>query len=230
MVKQLISDFKIHKKSHLLSFLVLPGSFLAGLVLLVILMGVPDGPDSWVCFGTMIAMIMTAICTIMLYMYYHQELMLALSMGRTRREFILSYTVRKFLWLVAAYVLLLAFGRLEMALYTAWYPQYECLVSFDFLLKWQVVLPVLVLLTLLNVCIGALYSRIGKKFGIVVSFIWAALCMLATRLIPDDGHEAEGTAQFPSAVPLWLLVGIGVAAAAVMVVVIVRLGRKQMVR
>lgn len=230
MVKQLISDFKIHKKSHLLSFLVLPGSFLVGLVLLVILMEVPEGPGSWVCFGTMIAMGMTAIYTIMLYMYYHQELMLALSMGRTRREFILSYTVRKFLWLVVAYVLLLVFSRVEAALYTAWYPQYECLFSADVLLEWPVVLPVLVLLTLLHVCLGVLYSRIGRNFAIAIYFIWAALCVLSTRLIPDDGHDGESTVNFLSAVPLWLVMVIGVAAAAAMAVVIIRLGRKQMVR
>ena len=142
MLQQFKLDWKLYRKSFFSLQLALPGAFLLGFILVIIIMFTDEDPGSWFCMGTLIAGI--ALCFISLIAYafsYYQEFQLALSMGRTRMAFLGAYTLRLLLHFALGYAIILGLYQIELAVYPVLFPQYDNEVAFTFLTNWKVVVP-----------------------------------------------------------------------------------------
>lgn len=235
MLSQFIKAMKVTRSSFLGMLLIIPVTFLVGVIMVFVLMYADTSADSWFCMGTLISLIFIGMGSLFFGMFYRTEFMVALSMGRTRREFMTVYFVRRLLCYLCAYGLLLGCYLLEQWIYTLAFPQYGNELAFDFLLNWKLAAVVILALTVLNLFVGEFYSRFGKKFLIGLYAVWMLLCVLGPRMIPDVDHTgtatvlAQSIAAWAVSVPtsLWVVTGLCVLAA--MLVGSICSGRKEMV-
>ena len=238
MLRQFKLDWKLHRKSFFGMQAALPGAFLLGVLLVILIMLTDEDPGSWFCMGTLIAGIALCFITLIAYAFgYYQEFQLALSMGRTRMAFLGAYALRLILHFALGYVIVLALYRVEIALYTLMFPQYGNEVSFGFLYNWKVFLPLFLGLTVISLFIGSLYGRYGKKGMIVFYVIWLFCCFVLPRMADADPNStnaldmaANWTLAMIVAVPVSVWITFGAAVAVVMLAVIIHFARTQMVK
>ena len=238
MLQQFKLDWKLHRKSFFGMQLALPGAFLLGFLMVLLIMFTDDDPGSWFCMGTLIAGIALCFITLIAYAFsYHQEFQLALSMGRTRMAFLGAYTLRLILHFVLGYAIVLGLYHIELAVYPIVFPQYDNEIAFTFLTNWKVILPVLIGLVLLSLFIGSLYGRYGKKGMIVFYILWLFCCFILPRMVDADPNStgaldvaALWTLNMIIAVPVTIWLTFGLILAAVMTAVIIRFAQTQMVK
>lgn len=237
MGNQLINHLKLHKKDLLPFLCGLIGFYLFGVLLLCFILWAAADTVSWFRVGSFMALLVLVGFAILSFLSYHQEFMLALSMGQTRKEFLVIFALRQLIWLLIAYGALFLLYLLEPLIYQAAFPGKLEEVAFGFLTDWRFILAVIPSLVLLNMFLGALYSRYGKKFGIILYLLWLGACFLVPRLL---NHFEEMAAPVQSGIGVllsWLLaippmgwIAIGAAAALAMLFTVIRLGMKQTVR
>lgn len=229
MLKQFLLDIKLHKKDFLLPLIMIPACFLFGFGFCCLIMFTVDDPGSWVTFGTFMAVCSLVFFAVMNFAKYHQEFMLALSMGRTRGAFLVSYALRTLLMLALGYGLVLALYRVELVvgskLFAPWPLEMDC----EFLTDWGMIaigLPVMVIMAMF---IGSLYSWFGKKVLAVLWIIWMAVCLVGPRLVETE-ENADAVARVLQSVPEWGWITAGLVALAAMAATVIGLGKKQMVK
>ena len=226
MIKQFCKDMKLGSTSLALCLFVTILSYLMGFGFVCLICNAADA-EIWLCMGTMITQILLVIFIIMSGIGYHSEFMLALSMGRTRKEFMGSYALRQILSIGVCYLLIQVLYRVEMAVYPLLFPGLSNEVEFTFVTSWW--LPLFIpLLMMLSMFVGALYSRFGKKWMGVLWVIWMACCFGLPRLIPDEPQESH-LFQFLTHIPGGIWLALGVVAFLGMTVTVLHLGRKQYV-
>lgn len=237
MLKQFWIDLKLRKENLAVLLVTLAAGFVVGFGVLCAIVFVDGDVSGWFCLGTIVALFALLMCAVIFSaVTYRGELMLALSMGRTRRDFVWAYALRQLLNLIIGYVIVLALNRLELALGRWLFTGLECEMPLEFLTDWRYVLPVFPAVILLTLFIGTLYSRFGKKAGWIFYFLWLGLCFLGPRMLdadPEDtsflGRIGMNLANLLQRVPVVTWAVVGIVAAAAMLVTIVQISRKQMV-
>lgn len=224
MLKQIKLDLKLYKNDLWSALVIIAAVFLMGFGFLTLIMFTVDDPESWVTMGTFFGLMGMVVYYIAYYLKYYQRFMLALSMGRTRKGFLLSYAARSLLYLAVCYGLVLVLYRVELAVGTKLFAPWPLEIDPTFLLDWRIIAGVLFGTVILSMFIGTLYSYFGKKALPPMWFAWMALCIGGPRLAHDEYGWIWNL--LPNAV--WIGLGIGVVAA--MIATIVILGRKQMVK
>lgn len=237
MLKGLISDFKLHKDDFVMPLAGVVVCWLIGFVMCCVIMFTIDDPGGWVTFGTFMAFFCLIMFAVIFFAKYHQEFMLALSMGRTRTEFLLSYALRTLVWLILGYGLLLVLYRAELVLGAKLFAQWPLEVDPTFLIDWRFILILIPAVVLFSMFIGTLYSRFGRKALVPFWFLWIAVCLIGPNMLPDEGDDPshlERTALYVSqcfrSIPAVVWIGAGITVAAAMLATIIGLGKKQMVR
>ena len=238
MLQQFKLDWKLHKKSFFGMQAALPGAFLLGFLLVLLIMLTDEDPGSWFCMGTLIAGIALCFVTLIAYAFgYYQEFQLALSMGRTRMAFLGAYALRLVLHFALGYVIVLGLYRLELTVYPILFPQYANELEFTFLTNWKVIVPLFAGLILLSLFIGSLYGRYGKKGMIFFYVLWLFCCFILPRMVDADPNStnaldmaANWTLAAILAVPVSVWITFGIVLAAFMLAVIVHFARTQMVK
>lgn len=238
MLQQFILDWKLNKKSFFAMLAVLPCIFLFGFVMVLLIMTQDEDPGSWFCMGTMLAAV--ALCFLSLLTYaisYFQQMQLALSMGRRRKDFLAAYALRMVLFLVVGYAVVLALYQMEIALYSSFFPQFGNEAAFTFLTDWRVIVPIFAGLLLLSLFFGALYGRYGKKSLVVFYVLWMFGCFVLPRMfeaeVTDTGLldvVAYRTLTLVLAVPVQMWLTLGIVLAAAMLAAILRFNQTQMVK
>lgn len=224
MLKQLKLDLKLYKNDLWIALAIIAILFAFSFGLVTVIMFTLDDPESWVTMGTFGALFGLIFYVIFYFIRYSQQFLLALSMGRTRNEFLFSYAVRSLLYLALGYGLVLVLYRVELAVGTKLFAPWPLEVDPTFLLDWRIVTAVLFGTVILSMFIGTLYSYFGKKVLAPLWFAWMAVCLGGPRLA-HEGYEWIWK-LLPNAA--WIGLGIGVVVA--MVATIIILGRKQMVK
>lgn len=236
MLKGILSDLKLHRDEFFMPLLIVSFCWLMGFGLCWAIMYTVSDPGSWVTFGTFTAFLALIIFVVLFFYKYHQEFMLALSMGRTRGEFMLSYAVRMLLWLLLGYGLLLILYRVELTLGKKLFSQWPLEIDPTFLLDLRFVAVVIPCGVLLSMFVGTLYSHFGKKALVPLWFLWVGTCLIGPNMLPDE--ETDPTqlqtiglqlAAFVSKVPTALWIALAITLVAAMITTIVTLGKKQMV-
>lgn len=224
MLKQFVCDLKLRKERMLAPLALMLAGFGLGFGLLCAVMFLDDDPGTWFCVGSFLAMVVLMIYGIFSGFGYCQEFMLALSMGRTRGEFMVSYALRTLLTMGVGYAVLMGLAKLELTVGSDLFAAYPLEGEMTFLMDWRFAVAAILGVTALSMFIGALYSFFGKKALAPLYFIWMALCILGPRLTHEENLAVLGVIS----APVWAVIGI--AAVAAMAVTTVALGRKQMVR
>lgn len=229
MLKQFLLDIKLHKKDLLLLLVIIPACFLLGFGLCCLIMFAVDDPGSWVTFGTFMAWLSLFFLAVMSFAKYYQEFMLALSMGRTRKDFLFSFALRTLLMLALGYGLVLVLYRVELVVGSKLFAPWPLEMGFGFMTDWRMIaigLPVMVIVAMF---IGSLYSWFGKKVLGVLWAVWMAVCLVGPRLMETE-ENADAVARILRLVPELGWIAAGVAALAAMVATVIGLGKKQMVK
>ena len=212
--------------------------FLFGEILLFLIMFLEDDPGTWFCMGTVIALVMLLVTTVLFYgVGYTGAFSLALSMNCTRRRFILDYSLKILAHLVLGYLLVLGFYRLELLVGNAAFPDYPLEAELGFLTDWRFVLAGIAGMLLSALFVGAMFGRFGRKAGLIVYLVWMFCCFVVPKIFTA---EPGGEGVFDQAALLtqsallrmpmagWLT--LGAIAAVSMLATVVVMARKQMVR
>ena len=212
--------------------------FLFGEILLFLIMFLEDDPGTWFCMGTVIALVMLLVTTVLFYgVGYTGAFSLALSMNCTRRRFLLDYSLKILAHLVLGYLLVLGFYRLELLVGNAAFPDYPLEAELGFLTDWRVVLAGIAGMLLSALFVGAMFGRFGRKAGLIVYLVWMFCCFVVPKIFTA---EPGGEGVFDQAALLtqsallrmpmagWLT--LGAIAAVSMLATVVVMARKQMVR
>lgn len=232
---QLKKELNIHIKDIATKLLIPVGIFVLGVIMVLIIMATESSDETWFCMGTLLALIFTVLINVIIGFSYYSEFMLALSMGRTRKEFILTYALRQLVIQAIGYLIVLLLHQAELALYSVLYPTQDNEYFFSFLTQWWMILLAIPGATLLHMFLGAMYCRFGKKTLPVFYIVWFGLCILGPKAIPDEDHTGI-LAQMMSQVYRWVIavpgpmwIALITCVTAAMAFSIVYLGRKQMV-
>ena len=212
--------------------------FLFGEILLFLIMFLEDDPGTWFCMGTVIALVMLLVTTVLFYgVGYTGAFSLALSMNCTRRRFLLDYSLKILAHLVLGYLLVLGFYRLELLVGNAAFPDYPLEAELSFLTDWRFVLAGIAGMLLSALFVGAMFGRFGRKAGLIVYLVWMFCCFVVPKIFTA---EPGGEGVFDQAALLtqsallrmpmagWLT--LGAIAAVSMLATVVVMARKQMVR
>ena len=212
--------------------------FLFGEILLFLIMFLEDDPGSWFCMGTVIALVMLLVTTMLFYgVGYTGAFSLALSMNCTRRRFLLDYSLKILAHLVLGYLLVLGLYLLELLIGHAAFPDYPLEAELSFLTDWRVVLAGIAGMLLSALFVGAMFGRFGRKAGLIVYLVWMFCCFVVPKIFTA---EPGGEGVFDQAALLtqsallrmpmagWLT--LGAIAAVSMGATVVVMARKQMVR
>lgn len=205
--------------------------FLFGLILVSIIL-LADG-GSWIPMGTILALGGLVLFNMVCFMQYHQQFMLALSMGRTRREFLLFYGICHTLWALIPLLLLPVLELAEKGFYALLFPDAWCEFLFSDFLPWHWLLPAAPFLALVTMFLGSLYSRFGKRFHMVLYIVWMGTCILLPQAVNHIDRLPLPVARFFDllfALPPAFWLTLAAAAVIAMVLTTVHLGRKQFVR
>lgn len=212
--------------------------FLFGEILLFLIMFLEDDPGSWFCMGTVIALVMLLVTTVLFYgVGYTGAFSLALSMNCTRRRFLLDYSLKILAHLVLGYLLVLGFYRLELLVGNAAFPDYPLEAELGFLTDWRVVLAGIAGMLLSALFVGAMFGRFGRKAGLIVYLVWMFCCFVVPKIFTA---EPGGEGVFDQAalltqsallrMPMAGWITLGAIAAVSMLATVVVMARKQMVR
>lgn len=98
---------------------------------------------------------------------------MAVGMGRTRRSYILADPVITALNCLVGIGFAWVLSKVELALYTALYPGWECDLDLNVVFRWWIILIMVAAVCFLDFCLGALQLRFGAK-GFAV--VWVPLC------------------------------------------------------
>lgn len=237
MIKSIFLDLKLHKDDFWLSAVIVLVCWLLGFGMCCVIMFTVDDPGSWVTFGTFMAFFLLMFFAILFFGKFHQEFMVALSMGRTRGEFLMSYGLRTLSWLFLGYGLLLILYRMELSLGEKLFASWPLEVDPTFLMDWRFVLLLIPGVTLLSMFVGVLYSRFGRNALTPFWLLWMVIVFAVPNLLPDEGETpshlqriALNIAQFVGTIPDALLIALGVVIAGGMLAATILFGKKQMVR
>ena len=236
MLEQFKLDLKLHKNSFAYVLLAEGFSLIVGFLLLLLILSW-DEEDTWVCVGTVMAMTIGIIITVLFgALSYSTEFQLALAMGRTRCAFMVSYILRSVLTMLVGYIMLLACYRLEMTVYPLLFPGMENEQEFFFLTDWRFVLPTVLGLPVIGMFIGSLHAAFGKKGLWAFYVVWLFGCFILPRVFAEHSgtgildQAAFGVRRFALAVPTAGWIAIVSAAVIGMTATTVILGKKQTVR
>ena len=212
--------------------------FLFGEILLFLIMFLEDDPGTWFCMGTVIALVMLLVTTVLFYgVGYTVAFSLALSMNCTRQRFLLDYSLKILAHLVLGYLLVLGLYRLELLVGHAAFPDYPLEAELSFLTDWRVVLAGIAGMLLSALFVGAMFGRFGRKAGLIVYLVWMFCCFVVPKIFTA---EPGGEGVFDQAalltqsallrMPMAGWITLGAIAAVSMLATVVVMARKQMVR
>lgn len=237
MVKHFTDNIRMHIKSMLLPYILVLVGWILGTLLMSIIFWADETAVSWFCLGTICALFSMSGVMLLFFWKYHQEFVLALSLGQTRREYMITYLLRQILWVIAAYVVILLLYKLEGLYYKVMFPDRAQSFALNFLTDWRFVVPLIPGLALLSMFLGAMYGRFGNRFLAIAYFGWIGSSLAITQYF---NHWDEYTGPFQAeigvfaawifALPPLVWTASGLIVVAVMAFTTIRLGMKQMVR
>lgn len=221
MRKRFLKGLKLHTQTPTFLAITVTAGFLFGFAFNVVFMLLSE--DEWFPMGSVGAMAGMIGFLVITYLNYPGEFMLSISMGQTRKEFLVCHALERLLWITLTYGWVLLLTWLERALCRLVIT--EATELFDLLpilTDFRVILTAVPVLALMEMFFGALYACFGKPVNVVIYILWMAIAMSTTKWI----HLIPKLVQLPAA--LWITLSLAVSAAMVLTVVI--LGRKQGVR
>lgn len=193
-----------------------------------------DADPVYVGAGTLMALALNILMTFILSVSMSTQFTLALSMGRTRREFLAAYALRCLLGQLLAYLILRLGAQAELAVYRAVLPGFDNRLHVErFLTNGWFFSGVVFGLTLVEMLCGLLYGSFGRPVFTVLYFAVVGCCLVVPGLFNEEGFAGKALARaaaWGSGIPPAVWAGLLAAAVAAVVAGIFLLGKKQMVK
>lgn len=165
--------------------------FLFGVILVLIINRFINEDHDFAAIGSLMALMGSIFGGLMRGQGAPVRCRLAVSMGRTRRSYILTDPVITALNCLVGIGFAWTLSRIELALYHALYPGWTCDLDLDVVFQWRVILLIVAGVCFLDFCLGALQLRFGAK-GFAA--VWFPLCFApmifgqAARAV-QEGHD-----------------------------------------
>ena len=212
--------FRAAWRDPLLSLIWVAGFWLFGVILVLLINTTVNDERNYACMGTLFSLAGILPGTLLRgNQSGHVRFRLAVTMGQTRRSFLLWDTVITilvaFVGVFAAWVL----WHGETGLYRLLYPGYTNDIPMEAVFRWPVIAAVLAALPMVTLFFTGVTQRFGTKgFGVLWILLWGG-CLLIPAAV---GRAAEGGSSLLARLGdgvLWLagllppLAWVGVAAA-----------------
>ncbi len=238
MVHLFFKTLSLRKRNYLGIVALMLAMFAAGTGLMCLICTVesqePLSEDSfYTSMGTMMAVLGLLAYSVFGFLTYTHEFNLALTMGRTRKEFLVFYALERLIMSVLLLGVSFLLSPIETALYKVLYPTWY-LDNFlmTWLLDWRVLLALIAVMVLLPMFFGSMYSRFGKTFYVIVYAIWIIACIglprLAAHFDEPDSALSPVLGQLAAIPPVVWGILAGAAAVAMTAAIIIQ-GKKHMV-
>lgn len=182
---------RVNRSGALLMLGVQFALFLFGVLLVLVINRFINEDHDFAAIGSLMALMGSIFGGLMRGQGAPVRCRLAVSMGRTRRSYILTDPVITALNCLVGIGFAWALSRIELALYHALYPGWTCDLDLDVVFQWWVILLIVAGVCFLDFCLGALQLRFGAK-GFAA--VWFPLCFApmivgqAARAV-QEGHD-----------------------------------------
>ena len=192
----MIENFLIQcktRKMEVLQFLAVAfGSYVFGIIVMMIIQANTMEENECVTLGMLIAMIVLVFIHFFGIIFsFVGEFNMALSMGATRKSFVGSYALFNMVELAGLELLLFVLGKIELALISVIYPQCEIILDVTQYFQWKYLLAVIVGMTVVELFLGAVILRFGMKAFWVVWAIWMFLTLVPVKLSENEVMAAK---------------------------------------
>lgn len=192
----MIENFLIQcktRKMEVLQFLAVAfGSYVFGIIVMMIIRANTMEENECVTLGMLIAMIVLVFIHFFgITFSFVGEFNMALSMGATRKSFVGSYALFNMVELAGLELLLFVLGKIELALISVIYPQCEIILDVTQYFQWKYLLAVIVGMTVVELFLGAVILRFGMKAFWVVWAIWMFLTLVPAKLSENEVMAAK---------------------------------------
>ncbi len=192
----MIENFLIQcktRKMEVLQFLAVAfGSYVFGIIVMMIIRANTMEENECVTLGMLIAMIVLVFIHFFgITFSFVGEFNMALSMGATRKSFVGSYALFNMAELAGLELLLFVLGKIELALISVIYPQCEIILDVTQYFQWKYLLAVIVGMTVVELFLGAVILRFGMKAFWVVWAIWMFLTLVPAKLSENEVMAAK---------------------------------------
>ncbi len=192
MIKNFLIQCKTRKMEVLQFLAVAFGSYVFGIIVMMIIRANTMEENECVTLGMLIAMIVLVFIHFFgITFSFVGEFNMALSMGATRKSFVGSYVLFNMVELAGLELLLFVLGKIELALISVIYPQCEIILDVTQYFQWKYLLAVIVGMTVVELFLGAVILRFGMKAFWVVWAIWMFLTLVPAKLSENEVMEAK---------------------------------------
>lgn len=205
----LIQYLRVNRFAPLYTLIWQGGFFLFGVLMVLGINVFLNDDPTYACMGSLFALIATAVGVLARgNTTGHIRFRLAVSMGQTRRSFLLCDPLISLLsgalGLLAAWCLYQA----EQGLYSMVYPNFTNEIPLDVVYQLKYIVPILAGLVVLDLVFGAILLRFGMK---PLAAVWFAFC-LSVMILPRAVHSYQdgGTSLFAriGGGLMWLVTGL----------------------
>lgn len=239
MRKEIVREWKLNWNTLLIQLIAMTVAFALGVLIVSIIVAVElnKGADdiTWFCMGTLFTLISTGFILLVIgVLAYTNEFSLHLSMGGTRRSFLVCFALRYLVLLAAGYVLVRFAYVAEQGIYYLLFPGVPNDADFSFLKSPYIPMAILPLVVII-MFLGALRAKFGNKGLFLFWMVYFFCTLLLPRMFsaPDGsvlGNVAFSLVQLLRSVPTAVWIPFGVLSLAAMAGVTVFLGMKQSVQ
>jgi len=158
------------------------GTFLFGSIMFEIVIRLDDEVSSSFPMGTFMCLII--LVGIAMFANWQEELQqfsLSVSMGCTRRKFMISYSIQYFILMVIDWVFMFLLYKIEGLRMELMYPELP-MESFDVIFKPATFFLVPFVMLAVGLLIGGIGLRFGSNSRWIVMIAWIALCIGASKI------------------------------------------------
>ena len=168
------------------------GLFLFGVLLVAIVNAFLNDEQDYAAIGSLMALFGTAFGGLIRGQGAPVRYRMALSMGHTRRAYILADPVITFINCLIGVGAAWLLGKLELWLYGLLYPGWMCDFDVSIIFRWWSILLLAAVVSIADFCMGAFQLRFGAK-GFMA--IWFPLCFSPMIVVNALNAAEEGGAS-----------------------------------
>jgi len=173
MLNMIKKQFKLRKEEIVFAGIIEFVTFILGMIVLAVIMKYDDTTNKAFELGTIIAFF-TSLLTIftMVFATFRVSFNNAICMGRTRKSFVISYTVVTFCITCVAIIVGFFFGFIEKSIYIIIYPNHV----FEYVAMNHItpiiVVAVILVEVIVPIFIGTLLAKYGQKAFWIMWIFW----------------------------------------------------------
>lgn len=239
MRKEIVRDWKLNWNALLIQLIAMTMVFALGVLMVSIIVTVELNKEAddvtWFCMGTLLTLVSTGLILMVIgAMGYVNEFNLHLSMGGTRKSFLVCFALRYLVMLAVSYALIRLAYVAEQGIYYLLFPGVPNDADFTFLKSPYIPMAILPLVVII-MFLGSFRAKFGNKGLFLFWMIYFFCTLLLPRMFsaPDGsvlGNVAFSLVQLLRSVPTGAWIGFGALSLAAMAAACVCFGMKQSVQ